>query len=103
MPQKMNINQDKILQIANLAHLDLENDEAEAMIHDLNKILDWMGLLREVDTENIAPLTHPALEMNQFRVDQIQETLTREKALELAPKKNEAYFKVPKVKELKDE
>lgn len=93
----MKIQKETLQQIAKLAHLDLEGEDEQSMISDLNKIIEWMDMLREVDTEEVMPLTHPAFEMNQLREDQAKSTLSREKALELAPKKDETYFKVPKV------
>ncbi len=63
----------------------------------MNKILDWMEKLNEVDTSDVEPLMHMSAEMNVFREDVVQEHLDHKKALINAPKKDSDYFRVPKV------
>ncbi|GAB3828656.1 hypothetical protein GCM10028895_42460 [Pontibacter rugosus] len=69
------------------------------MLQDLNKILNWVDQLRELDTENIEPLIHMSEEVNVLREDEVRNTVSHEEALLNAPKKDSDYFRVPKVME----
>lgn len=67
------------------------------MMADMTEIITWVEKLREVNTQGVEPLISMSQEMNAWREDQPQLTLTREKALFNAPKKDSQYFRVPKV------
>jgi len=93
----MIINQKTVKGIAHLARLELDTNEAEEMMSEMNKILEWMNQLNEVDTEGISPLIHMSAETNILREDKISNTLEHDRALKNAPKKDSNYFRVPKV------
>ena len=88
-----------IRKLAHLARLEFSEDKEQEMLGDLNKILNWVDKLRELDTENIEPLTHMTAEVNVMREDAAENTVTHEEALLNAPKKDSDYFRVPKVLE----
>ncbi|MBC5773841.1 Asp-tRNA(Asn)/Glu-tRNA(Gln) amidotransferase subunit GatC [Pontibacter sp. KCTC 32443] len=88
-----------IRKLAHLARLEFNEEKEQEMLGDLNKILNWVDKLRELDTENIEPLTHMTAEVNVMREDVAQNTVTHEEALLNAPKKDSDYFRVPKVLE----
>ena len=88
-----------IRKLAHLARLEFSEDKEQEMLGDLNKILNWVDKLRELDTENIEPLTHMTAEVNVMREDVAKNTVTHEEALLNAPKKDSDYFRVPKVLE----
>jgi aspartyl-tRNA(Asn)/glutamyl-tRNA(Gln) amidotransferase subunit C len=69
------------------------------VLQDLNKILNWVDQLRELDTENVEPLIHMSHEVNVMREDVAQNTVPHDAALKNAPKKDSDYFRVPKVLE----
>ena len=83
--------------IARLAKLRLNDDELTTMTGQLNKILEYMDQLNEVNTEDVPPLAHPLQMENVFRSDVRQPSLTTEEALANAPEKKGKYFSVPKV------
>ncbi len=83
--------------IASLAKLEFNTGELEEFTVELNKILEYVEKLNELDTENVEPLSYPVPAQNVFRDDILVESLPREKALENAPEKDEQFFKVPKV------
>ena len=62
-------------------------------------MVEWVEKLREVDTDGVEPLTTMSSEVNVLREDQVKEHLPHERALLNAPKKDENYFRVPKVLE----
>ncbi|GAB3201899.1 aspartyl-tRNA(Asn)/glutamyl-tRNA(Gln) amidotransferase subunit C [Pontibacter aydingkolensis] len=88
-----------IRKLAHLARLEFNEEKEQEVLQDLNKILNWVDQLRELDTENVEPLTHMSEEVNVLREDVAQNTITHEQALLNAPKKDSDYFRVPKVLE----
>lgn len=88
-----------IRKIAHLARLEFNEEKEQEVLQDLNKILNWVDQLRELDTENVEPLIHMSEEVNVLREDAVQNTVTHEEALLNAPKKDSDYFRVPKVLE----
>jgi aspartyl-tRNA(Asn)/glutamyl-tRNA(Gln) amidotransferase subunit C len=95
----MHIDKVTLQKIAHLARLEFEEAGAEKMMADMTNILTWVEKLNEVDTEGVAPLTHMSVEENVLREDVSQASLAHADGLKNAPKKDQAYFRVPKVLE----
>jgi len=93
----MNIERETVDKIAHLARLDLAENDKQEMIGDMNRILDFMAKLNEVDTSGVEPLVYMSNEVNVFREDVVKHDITTEEALENAPKHNDQYFMVAKV------
>ncbi len=93
----MSVTKKDVEYIASLAKLELKEDEIPLLTDQLNKILEYMDHLKELDTSNVEPLAHPLDMVNVFREDQPGESLSNEEALKNAPKKAGSYFSVPKV------
>ncbi len=83
--------------IAGLAKLRLNEQELPVMTEQMNKILQYMEQLNELDTEDVQPLAHPLQMENVFREDVRQPSLKPEEALANAPERKGNYFSVPKV------
>jgi aspartyl-tRNA(Asn)/glutamyl-tRNA(Gln) amidotransferase subunit C len=93
----MIIDKETVEKVANLARLELAEDEKEAMIKDMSKILDFMAKLNEIDTSGVEPLVYMTDEVNVLRDDVVKQTITTEEGLKNAPKHNKDYFLVAKV------
>lgn len=93
----MNIDSETVDKIAHLARLELAENEKQEMIGDMNKILDFMAKLNEVDTSGVEPLVYMSAEVNTWREDVVKQVITTAEALENAPKHNDQYFQVAKV------
>jgi aspartyl-tRNA(Asn)/glutamyl-tRNA(Gln) amidotransferase subunit C len=93
----MKIDHETLHKIAHLSRLEISAEEEQAMIKKLEGVLNWMEQLNEIDTENVAPLTHMTEEINAFREDIPKNTITREEGLSNAPKHDDKYFRVAKV------
>ena len=93
----MIIKEENVNKIAHLARLEFDQKGCEEMAKDMNKILEWMDKLNELDTKEVAPLTHMSAELNVWREDKMVQSLTHKEALTNAPKKDSDYFRVPKV------
>jgi aspartyl-tRNA(Asn)/glutamyl-tRNA(Gln) amidotransferase subunit C len=95
----MKINRELLDKIAHLSRLEFDEKDAEKMMSDMTAIVDWVEKLKEVNTDNIEPLTTMSHEINSLREDEVKEHLDHHSALKNAPKKDQDYFRVPKVLE----
>ncbi|QNF33691.1 Asp-tRNA(Asn)/Glu-tRNA(Gln) amidotransferase subunit GatC [Adhaeribacter swui] len=86
-----------IRKLAHLARLEFDPTKEQEMLQDLNKILDWMEKLRELDTSAVEPLLHMSEEVNVLRPDVAKTIITHDEGLKNAPRKDSDYFRVPKV------
>jgi len=93
----MAIDDNVISKLEKLSKLKLEADERVSIANDLEKMLDMVDKLSEVDTEGVEPLVYIHSEVNVLRADKATGMLDRETALANAPKKVGNYFAVPKV------
>ncbi|PTR01374.1 aspartyl/glutamyl-tRNA(Asn/Gln) amidotransferase subunit C [Mucilaginibacter yixingensis] len=93
----MNIDQDTVEKIAHLSRLELTGEEKQEMIKDMNKILDFMDKLNEVDTSAVEPLVYMSNGINVLREDVVKHPITHEEALFNAPDKDADFFHVAKV------
>jgi aspartyl-tRNA(Asn)/glutamyl-tRNA(Gln) amidotransferase subunit C len=93
----MKITEDIVDHIAHLARLEFEGEKKVAIRQDLERIIDFMDKLQEVDTENVEPLVFMTDEVNRLRDDEPIVTLNQEEVLKNAPKKDSDYFRIPKV------
>jgi len=93
----MKIDRAEVEHVAGLARLRLTDAEVEKMTEQLNRILNYMEKLRELDTTGIEPMAHPQPIYNAFREDVPRPSLSPETALTNAPGRNGAFFQVPRV------
>jgi aspartyl-tRNA(Asn)/glutamyl-tRNA(Gln) amidotransferase subunit C len=88
-------------QIAHLARLEFDESNKQGILNDMNRMLEFVDKLNELDTENVQPLIYMTRETNVLRADEPHNSLTQKEALKNAPKKDSDYFKAPKVIEQK--
>lgn len=93
----MKVTEDIVDHIAHLARLEFEGERKTAIMEDMNRIVNFMEKLQEVDTENVESLIFMTKEINHLRADKAQETLTQKDVLKNAPKADSDYFRIPKV------
>ena len=97
----MALTQDDIARIANLARLELSNNESEHMLTNLNQFFDVVEQIRAVDTSGVTPLSHPvaAIQDIQLRLrdDVVSEPDNRSANQRSAPAVEDGLFLVPKV------
>jgi aspartyl-tRNA(Asn)/glutamyl-tRNA(Gln) amidotransferase subunit C len=91
---------DEVLRVARLARLSPSAEEASALAHDLDAILQYVALLDEVDTSQVEPTAHAVTLEASLRPDVVVPSLDRELALSQAPAAREGGFSVPKVLEV---
>jgi aspartyl-tRNA(Asn)/glutamyl-tRNA(Gln) amidotransferase subunit C len=95
----MQLDKETLNKIAHLARLEFNEKDTEAMLGDMSNILSFVEKLNEVNTDGVEPLTTMSHEVNALREDKTGMHLDRSIALESAPKKDDTYFRVPKVLE----
>lgn len=94
----MKIDEATLDRIAELARLDFSDPAARAAIlKDMQRVIDFVEKLNEIDTTGVEPLIHLSEEQNVLRDDVALPGLSKEEALMNAPVKDSDYFKVPKV------
>ena len=92
------ITKEEIKKIASLSKIDISNDELDTYSNQISKILEYMSVLEEVDTSKVDDASNSIIENNQFlREDKVEESLSRDEVMKLAPESDGVYFKVPKV------
>lgn len=87
--------------IANLARLELRNDESERLLAQLNQFFEVVAQISAVDTTGVEPLSHPVGVMQditlRLRDDVASEPNQREANQKSAPAVERGLFLVPKV------
>jgi len=109
----MKITDKDVSYVADLANLELTEDERTRMVRDLNSILGHIDRLNHLDTSNVEPMAQVS---DRFGVDPsktgserfayasredvhegLRKSLPHEAALANAPDTDGTFFKVPKV------
>ena len=91
------ISSDEVKKVAQLARLELNESEIQKHAEQLENILGYIKQLEKIDTENI-PCTTRAIEVvNVLRKDDKKDYENSEELLDLAPSRENRFFKVPKI------
>ena len=93
----MKIDNSTVDKLADLAKLEFDAESKKEIVKDLSRVLDFVGKLNELDTENVEPLVYMTDETNVLRKDEVVQEITQQDALRNAPKKDSDYIIVPKV------
>lgn len=90
-----------VKKVANLAHLEISDEEIALYSPQMEGIVAYVEQLNELDTGDIAPmtggLTAEGAATKTDRDDSVVKSLTPQQALEEAPAAVDEYFQVPKV------
>ena len=91
------ISSNEVKKVAQLARLELNEGEIKQHVGQLEKILEYINQLDKINTENI-PCTTRAIEViNKLRKDEKKDYENSEELLDLAPSRENKFFKVPKI------
>ena len=90
------ISDETIEYVGILAKLELSGQEKEDAKADMEKMLDYIDTLNELDTDGIEPMSHVFPVNNVFREDIVTNGDGSEATLANAPLAKEQSFKVPK-------
>jgi aspartyl-tRNA(Asn)/glutamyl-tRNA(Gln) amidotransferase subunit C len=109
----MKVTDKDVAYVAELANLDLTDEERSGMLRDLNAILDYVDRLNELDTSDVQPMAQVS---SRYGVDEakqgserfayasredvlegLRKSLPHDEALANAPDADEDFFRVPRV------
>jgi len=93
----MAISRDEVRKVSLLGRLLLSEEELDKMTAEMGRILEYMDLLSEVDTEGIDPMAHALKVSDFFRADEAYPSLPRQQALANAPNHDDECYLVPAV------
>ena len=93
----MKINEETILKLASLSKLKFEKQEMDLITNDMQKMIDFIQTLEEINTDGVKPLIHMTEGYNNCRQDEVKEMLDQKEALKNGPQSDSTYFKIPKV------
>lgn len=93
----MNITHELIDKLSTLSRLNFEGADREEIKLDLERMLNFVGKLEELDTHDVTPLIYMTEETNRMREDEPESPITHDEALSNAPARDSEYFRVPKV------
>jgi aspartyl-tRNA(Asn)/glutamyl-tRNA(Gln) amidotransferase subunit C len=109
----MKVTDKDVAYVAELANLELSEEERTGMLRDLNSILEYVDRLNELDTSDVPPMAQVS---DRYGVDEskqgserfayasredipegLRKALPHEEALANAPDADASFFQVPKV------
>lgn len=83
--------------LAELSKLEFSDAEKERIKGNLQRVLNLVEKLNEVNTDGVQPMIYMNEEVNILREDKVKGEVSKNDALLNAPQKDSDYFKVPKV------
>jgi len=109
----MKVSEKDVAYVADLANLELSDEERAHMLRDLNSILQYIEHLSELDTEKVAPMSQVSDRTSAGESRQgsdrfayasrediehgLRDSLPHDEALKNAPEADGTFFTVPKV------
>jgi aspartyl-tRNA(Asn)/glutamyl-tRNA(Gln) amidotransferase subunit C len=109
----MKVTEKDVNYVADLANLELTEEERAHMVRDLNSILDYVDMLNRLDTEKVEPMAQVSdrqgIDTSKAGNERfsyasredvlfgLRPSLSNEEALANAPDADENFFRVPKV------
>ena len=91
------ISSSDVRKVAQLARLDLPEDQIETYTSQLEEILSYVDQLQEIDTKNVPPTTRAVEVINAMREDLVEVNCSRGDLLNQAPLREGDFFRVPKI------
>ncbi len=93
----MKVSKEEILHIANLANLNLEENEIDSYLLNLQDILNFANIVNHAPVDNLDITIGSNEAKNIFRKDEIEIFEDNESLLQNAIEKEQNMFKIPKV------
>ena len=91
------ISSDDVSKVAKLARLNIPDDRLELYANQLEKILEYVSQLEKINTKNVPPTTRAVEVINVLREDVVEESIIRDDLLDLSPKREGEFYRVPKI------
>lgn len=95
----MSVDTETVKRVAKLARIAIDDEDAERMTGELNRILGFVEQLNEVDVEGVEPMTSVIPLAMKKRADEVTDGDRAGDIVANAPASDEGFFLVPKVVE----
>lgn len=92
-----NVSKEELLHIANLASLNIAEDEIDSYLTNLQDILNFAEIVNNANTDGLEETIGENDKQNVFRKDEIKVFENNELLLQNAKEKDRNMFKIPKV------
>lgn len=108
-PHEMKVTEKDVAYVADLANLELTEDERGRLLRDLNSILDHVDRLNQLETTDVPPMAQMSVDRSKdgnlrfasaIREDiheGLRKSLPHDVAMQNAPDSDGTFFTVPKV------
>ncbi len=93
----MTLTVNDVKRIADLAYIEINEDEAQATLSQLSGIFNLIETMQAVDTTAVEPMSHAQSVVQRLRDDEITETDQREICQAIAPQVEAGLYLVPQV------
>ena len=93
----MTVSKKELLHIANLANLNLKEEEIEKYMANLQDILNYANIVNKAPTEGLPEAIGVENKCNVFRKDEIKNFENIQGLMSNAPEQERNMFKIPKV------
>jgi aspartyl-tRNA(Asn)/glutamyl-tRNA(Gln) amidotransferase subunit C len=91
------LTRDEVAHVADLARLELTEDELELFTGQLAEVLDHAADVASLDLTGVAPTAHAMAVSNVLRPDEVRPALDRDEVLGQAPSVEDHRFRVPRI------
>ena len=93
----MKVSREEILHIADLANLNLKEDEIDSYVLNLQDILNFANIVNKENVEDLDITIGANEAKNVFRKDEIQNFEDNKALMKNAPSQDQNMFKIPKI------
>ena len=93
----MKVDQKVVEAIAQLAQLELKQEDIEENIDSMTSILNLVDQMQNIDTSGVEPMAHPLDAVQRLREDLVSESDQHERFQAIAPATADGLYLVPKV------
>ena len=91
------VNKEELLHIANLANLNIKDEEIESYLTNLQDILNFAEIVNNANTEGLEETIGENDKFNVFRKDEVKTFENNKMLLQNAKEQERNMFRIPKV------
>ena len=91
----MAISREEVLHVSRLARLALTDDEVERLTRELDKILEAVSIVAELDLADVPPTSHPLDLVNVWDEDEPRASLSLDNVFANTTARDRDLFRVP--------
>ena len=88
---------EQVERAAKIAMIKISEEEAVTLAKELTDIIEYVSMVKDVDTEGVPPTIHVLPISNVMREDEASSFDNREGLLSQGPETENGHFKVPRI------